>query len=199
MTHRRTLFPLLALVVLTSSIAVLAQAPPSKDDKKKTDAQNKEIQNIVKMVDGIAAGQPAPNDLALTWVREDVLKAQGNKEYVPFTVTVDASKLSGNNVAFYWRVVSKSAAVPAPAPADAKKDEKKDDKNKKTDYAYEDIAFVPVAAGQTPMRISRSFTVPAGSYDVYLIAKEPTPDKEPKNAQPHNAPVVQPTAHAQNL
>src|SRR5262245_18962576 len=123
MTQRRPLFPLLALVVLASSIAVLAQAPQSKDDKKKTDAQNKEIQNIVKMVDGIAAGQPAPNDLALTWVRDDVLKAQGNKEYVPFTVTVDASKLSGNNVAFYWRVVSKGAAA---APADAKKDEKKD-------------------------------------------------------------------------
>src|SRR6476659_2175512 len=139
MTQRRRLFPLLTLVVLASSIAVLAQAPPTKDDKKKTDAQNKEIQNIVKMVDGIAAGQPAPNDLALTWVREDVLKAQGNKEYVPFTVTVDASKLSGTNVAFYWRVVNKNAAAAAPAaPADAKKDEKKDDKNKKTDYAYED-------------------------------------------------------------
>jgi hypothetical protein len=197
MTQRRPLFLALALIVLASSLAVLAQAPPSKDDKKKTDAQNKEIQNIVKMVDGIAAGQPAPNDLALTWVREDVLKAQGNKEYVPFTVTVDASKLSGNNVAFYWRVVSKNAA--AAAPADAKKDEKKDDKdkdkdkNKKSDYAYEDIAFVPVAAGQTPMRISRSFTVPAGSYDVFLIAKEPTPDKAPKNAPPPKASVVKHT------
>jgi hypothetical protein len=191
--RRRLLFPILTLVVLVSSIAVLAQAPPSKDEKKKTDAQNKEIQNIVKMVDGIAAGQPSPNDLALTWVREDVLKAQGNKEYVPFTVTVDASKLSGNTVAFYWRVVNKNGAAAAAAPADAKKDEKKDDKNKKTDYAYEDIAFIPVAAGQTPMRISRSFTVPAGSYDVYLIAKEPTPDKAPKNAPPPKASLVKHT------
>jgi hypothetical protein len=189
MKQRRRLIPLLALIVLSASITPLAQAPPNKDDKKKTDAQNKEIQNIVKMVDGIAAGQPAPNDLSLTWVREDVLKAQGNKEYVPFTVSVDASKLSGNTVAFYWRVVNKNAA----APADAKKDEKKDDKNKKPDYAYEDIAFVPVVAGQTPMRISRSFTVPAGSYDVFLIAKEPTPDKAPKNAPPAKASVVKHT------
>jgi len=191
MTQRRRVVPLLALIVLTFSIAPLAQAPPSKDDKKKTDAQNKEIQNIVKMVDGIAVGQPAPNDLSLTWVREDVLKAQGNKEYVPFTVSVDASKLSGSTVAFYWRVVNKNAVVAAPA--DAKKDEKKDDKNKKPDYAYEDIAFIPVAAGQTPMRISRSFTVPAGSYDVFLIAKEPTPDKAPKNAPPAKASVVKHT------
>src|SRR5882762_8657612 len=162
MTQRRRVFPLFALMVLVSSTMLLAQAtPPSKDEKKKSDAQNKEIQNIVKIVDGIAAGQPAPNDLSLTWVREDVLKAQGNKEYVPFTISIDASKVSGSTVAFYWRVVNKNAAPPAAA-ADAKKDEKKDDKNKKSDYAYEDIAFIPVAAGQTPLRISRSFTVPAG-------------------------------------
>jgi hypothetical protein len=192
MTQRRRVFPLFALVVLVSSTMLLAQAtPPSKDEKKKSDAQNKEIQNIVKIVDGIAAGQPAPNDLSLTWVREDVLKAQGNKEYVPFTITIDASKMSGNTVAFYWRVVNKNA--PAAAPADAKKDEKKDDKNKKSDYAYEDIAFIPIAAGQTPMRISRSFTVPSGSYDVFLIAKEPTPDKAPKNAPPAKASVVKHT------
>ena len=96
-------------------------------------------------------------------------------------------------MAFYWRVVNKNARRRRAAAADAKKDEKKDDKNKKTDYAYEDIAFVPVAAGQTPMRISRSFTVPAGSYDVFLIAKEPTPDKAPKNAPPAKASVVKHT------
>jgi hypothetical protein len=193
MTQRRRAVPFVALSVLASSMLLFAQGatPPSKDEKKKSDAQNKEIQNIVKIVDGIAAGQPAPNDLALTWVREDVLKAQGNKEYVPFTVSVDTSKVSGNTVAFYWRVVNKNAA-PAAA-ADAKKDEKKDDKNKKSEFAYEDIAFVPVAAGQTPMRISRSFTVPAGSYDVFLIAKEPTPDKAPKNAPPAKTSVVKHT------
>ena len=89
-------------VVMRRRSALFAQ---SKDDKKKDDAQKKEIQNIVKIVDDVAAGQPAPNDLSLTWVREDVLKAQGNKEYVPFTVTIDPSKVTGGNVAFYWRVV----------------------------------------------------------------------------------------------
>ena len=63
-----------------------------------------------------------------------MLKAQGNKEYVPFTVTIDPSKVGGGNVAFYWRVVSKDAARRAPPAADAKKDDKKDkdkDKDKK--------------------------------------------------------------------
>src|SRR5262249_43407737 len=158
------------------SAAVVAQ------DKKQSDAQKKEIQNVVKVVDGMAVGQPASNDLQLTWVREDLLKAQGNKQYVPFTVSIDPSKVSGGNVALYWRVVSKDAAAAAAAaapPATGKKDDKDKDKDKdkkKSEYAYEDIAFVPVTAGQSPMRISRSFTVPAGAYDVYVVAKEPTPE-----------------------
>ncbi|PYR54366.1 MAG: hypothetical protein DMF95_00495, partial [Acidobacteria bacterium] len=166
MKQRRGVFALLVLVMFASSIALFAQ---KKDDKKQDEAQKKEIQNIVKIVDDLTAGQP-----------------QGNKEYVPFTVSIDPSKLGGGNVAFYWRVVSKARAAPSAEPAAGqKKDDKKDkdkDKGKKPDYAYEDISFVPLAVGQNPMRISRSFTVPAGSYDVYLVAKEPTPDKAPKNA-----------------
>src|SRR4051794_32913719 len=171
MKQRRGVFALFMSIVLVSSIGLFAQ---NKDDKKRDDAQKKEIQNIVKIVDDAAAGQPAANDLSLTWLREDVLKAQGNKEYVPFTVTVDPSKVTGDRIAFYWRVVAKggSPTPEAAAPAGKKDDKKKDDKDKakKSDYAYEDIAFVPIVAGQSPMKISRSFTVSAGSYDVYLVA-----------------------------
>jgi hypothetical protein len=182
MTQRRGALALTVLVLLASSNALLGQ---SKDDKKKDEAQKKEIANVVKIVDGVAAGQPAANDLSLAWVREDVLKAQGNKQYVPFTVQLDPSKLSTPNVAFYWRVVAKNAAAPEAAAAGKKDDKDKDkDKGKKGDYAYEDITFVPVTQGQTPLRISRSFTVPAGDYDIFLVAKEPTPDKAPKNAPP---------------
>jgi hypothetical protein len=190
MKQRRAVFALCVLVMFASSMALFAQ---SKDDKKKDEAQKKEIQNIVKTVDDLAAGQPAANDLSLTWLREDILKAQGNKEYVPFTVQIDPSKVSGGTVAFYWRVVSKTPAAAA-APEPGKKDDKKD-KDKKTDYAYEDISFVPVTAGQTSMRISRSFTVPAGNYDVYLVAKEPTPDKAPKNAPAPKSSAVKQTVN----
>src|SRR5262245_11234765 len=173
--------PLAALIVAVACSAALV----AQDNKKQSDAQKKEIQNVVKIVDGMATGQPAPNDLALAWVREDLLKAQGNKQYVPFTVSIDPSKTSGN-VALYWRVVSKdpAAAAPAAAPPSGKKDDKDKDKNNKSEYSYEDITFVPVTSGQTAMRISRSFTVPAGNYDVYVVVKEPTPEKPPKNAAP---------------
>src|SRR5262245_12110300 len=87
MEFRRGQFPALVLIFtgLLSSAALIAQ----KDDKKQSDAQRKEIQSVVTVVDSIAAGQPAANDLSLTWVRDDLLKAQGNKQYVPFTVSFD--------------------------------------------------------------------------------------------------------------
>jgi hypothetical protein len=187
MTQRRGALVLSVLVLFATSNALLGQ---SKEDKKKDEAQKKEIASVVKIVDDVAAGTPAANDLQLSWVREDVLKAQGNKQYVPFTVQIDPSKISGPNVAFYWRVVAKSAAAPAPV-AGAKKDDKNDNnKGRKSEFAYEDITFVPVTQGQTPMRISRSFTVAAGDYDIFLIAKEPTPEKAPKNAPPPKMSLV---------
>ena len=192
MTQRRAGFSLFVLVVCASSMGLFAQ---SKDDKKKDEAQKREIQSIVKAVDDLAAGQPAANDLSMTWLREDLLKAQGNKEYVPFTVQIDPSKVSGGTVAFYWRVVSKTAGA-APAAEAGKKEDKKDkDKAKKSDYAYEDISFLPVTPGQTSMKISRSFTVPGGNYDVFLIAKEPTPDKPPKNAPPQKMSALKQTVN----
>jgi hypothetical protein len=186
MTQRRGALVLSVLVLFASSNTLLGQ---SKDDKKKEEAQKKEIAGVVKIVDEVAAGAPAANDLSLTWVREDVLKAQGNKQYVPFTVQIDPSKISGPNVAFYWRVVAKSPAASTPDPAAGKKDDK-NNKGRKSEFAYEDITFVPVTQGETPLRISRSFTVGAGDYDVFLVAKEPTPEKAPKNAPPPKMSLV---------
>ena len=127
MEQRRAVFALVVLVTCASSLVLFAQ---SKDDKKKDEAQKKEIQNIVKIVDDVAAGQPAANDLSLAWVREDVLKAQGNKEYVPFTVhdrPVEGQRRH-RRVLLARRVEDRRAA---PAPEPGKKDDKKDKDNDK--------------------------------------------------------------------
>jgi hypothetical protein len=189
MTQRRGVLALLVPAMFVSSIAVFAQ-----NDKKRDEALRRESQAGSKSIDDVMAGQPAPNDLGITWVREDVLKAQGNKEYVPFTVQVDTSKVTGSTLAMYWRVIAKNPTA-APEPAPAKKDEKKDDKKDKKPslYAYEDVTLVPVVAGQSPMRISRSFTVPGGSYDVVVEVKEPTPEKPVKNAPPLKMSVLKQT------
>jgi hypothetical protein len=187
MVNLRGTIALSAAVGLVFSAALLAQ---KKDEKKLDDKQKKEIQSVVKIVDDAAAGQAAANDLAVTWLREDFLKAQGNKSFVPFSVALDPSKVSGGTVALYWRVVAKGAVADTAAAAKGKSDDK--DKDKKPTYAYEDVSFVPVSR-EGPTHISRSFTVPAGAYDVFIVAKEPTPDKAPKNAPPPKVSLIKQT------
>jgi len=180
MVHRRQATAIAVAVTVVFSAGLIAQ---KKDDKKQDEAQKKELQSVLKLVDDVAAGtaQP-PNDLSLTWVREDFIKAQGNKEYVPFVMTIDSSKIGSGNLVFYWRVAPKGAATAAPAPA-AKDDKKDKDKAKpRVEYPYEDYNVVPVTQAATPggpMKIARSFTVPAGAYDVFVVAKEAVPMTPP--------------------
>jgi hypothetical protein len=188
MVIRRSAGTLAVAAALVLSVSLVAQ---KKDDKKQDEAQKKEIQSTVTLVDQVAADQPAPNEFGLAWVHEDVLKAAGNKQYVPFTVSFDPSKATGASVVLYWRAVSKSAAAPAPAPGtkDGKKDDKKDSKDgkKRNDFAYEDVTFIPVSPGTSP-RLSRSFTLPAGNYDVYVAIKDPA--SAVKNAPAPKASVI---------
>jgi hypothetical protein len=191
MVNRRGVVALSMTVALAWSVALVAQ---KKDDKKQSDAQKKEIQDIVRIVDGLAAGQPAPNDLGLSWVHEDFLKATGNKEYIPFTVTYDAAKATGPSVSLYWRVVAKDAPGTASVavPAAGKKDDKKDDKKAPPKYAYEDLNMVTVAPAQSgPARVSRAFTVSGGTYDVYVLLKEAT--SQQKNAPPPKMSLIKQT------
>jgi len=179
MVNRRRVFGLsVVAMAAVLSVGVFAQKKDDKkDDKKAAEAQARENQAARKAVDDVVAGQPAPNDFNVAWVREDFIKAAGSKTYVPFIVTLDPSKATpGSPISFYWRVVSKTAAAAPPAaPAAGKKDDKKDDKNdkKKADYPWEDIGPLTPTGNSTSLRVARSFTVSAGSYDVYVVAKEP--------------------------
>src|ERR1039458_8512437 len=87
MAHRRRVIALAAAAAIVCSVGLFAQ---KKDDKKRDDAQKKDVDALAKLVDEVAAGtaQP-PNDLGLLWAREDAFKAIGNKEFVRFIVTVD--------------------------------------------------------------------------------------------------------------
>jgi len=185
----RQKFALSIVIALMVSVGLFAQ---KKDDKKQSDEQKKEVAALVKLVDEATTGATSPNDLALAWGHEDYLKAQNNKEYAPFAVTLDPTKASGGNISFYWRVVSKTAAAPPPPPTDGK--DKKDDKKnavKRPEYAYEDVSYLPAGGQSAPMRVARSFTVPAGTYDVYVAAKEPTSTQ--KNAPAPKASVIKQT------
>jgi hypothetical protein len=161
---------------LVGSATLFAQG-----ERKLNNDEKKEFQSIVKIVDGPPAGQPASNDLGLTWVHSDLLKAQNNLQYLPFTVSIDTSKLSGKQVALYWRAVDKNPPAAA---------EGKDDKKKKDKYAYEDLTMVNLEGASGVANIHRSLTVAPGNYEITIVAKEP-PSKDKKAPAPKMAMIKQ--------
>jgi hypothetical protein len=178
MSNRRSMIGLSLVVAIVFSAGLLAQKTDQK--RKLDDTQKKELEAAAKIVDAAIAGQPAPNDLSLVWAHEDFLKAEAGKEFVPFVVTIDPSKVSGGNVIMYWRV---RAAEPEGA---AKKDEKKNEP------IWEDITTkLSVQNQKEPFRITRSFGAAAGDYDVYVVVKELTPDK--RNAPPAKVSLLKQT------
>ena len=185
--NRRGLALSAAAVIILSAALVAQVAQKPADPKKQSDAQKKDTLEIVKLTDGVASGQPMTNDFGLAWGHEDYLKATGNKEYVPFTITFDTSKVtSGSNVALYWRVVAKDTGATATLTLPTGK---KDDKDKKPAprFAYEDINFMVPATG----RVSRAFTVTGGTYDVYVVLREQASTQ--KNAPAPKLSVIKQT------
>ena len=150
-------------------------------------AQQQEVQNVVRAADAAMTGQAAPADFPIQF-QNDFLKAQANRVWVPIILTIDPSKLSGGPVTLYVRVTPRGMTAPPalPEPPKDPKDNKDKDKNKKNDknappppqapsYPYEDVSFLdnpkPAAAGQ-PLRIQRGIGVPPGSYDLYVVMHE---------------------------
>lgn len=196
MVIRRSVCAACVAVGLVFSATLLAQNDRNQNRNqnppKLSNAQKAELALISRTIEGLAAGQPAPNDLSLTWAREDLLKAQGGKQYVPFTVTIDPAMVAGKTLTIYWRVVSTAAAPPPPAAAPANQRDNRDQPPARPpDFAYEDMNTVTLpAATSGPGRISRSFAVSGGSYDVYLAVKEAAPEKAQRNAPPQKMSLI---------
>jgi hypothetical protein len=166
MGRRRVLAVALAFAVAGASALSAQQAKP--DTKKRSKQEQAEIENLVKLIDGVMAGQPAPTDIQMT-LTPFFLKSQEQRTFVPFTLSVTGAPAA--EAALYVRVVNPSAQP--------------DPKTKKVEYPWDDIHFVPAAAvsGQN-VRLNRVFMAPPGTYDVYVAMKERLPEKAPKNQVP---------------
>src|SRR5688572_26738052 len=151
------------------------QKPDSAAGQAQAQAQQQEIQTLVRVADSAMSGQPAPADFPIQF-QNDFLKAQGTRVWVPITLTLDPAKLSSTALTLYLRVVPRGTTAPPAPPAAAAnaKDNRNQDKNKKDPkaappagpaYPYEDASFMdvkPAGPGQ-PIRILRGIGVPAGS------------------------------------
>jgi hypothetical protein len=188
LSRRRALVVVAAALVCGTAYA----GAQKKDDKKQQEAQQRDIQALVKAVEAAAAGQPAPADFPIQF-QNDFLKAQDGMIYIPFTLTLDPSKLPPQPITMYIRAMSRGGAA-APAPAPAKKDEKKKDGKEPSPFPFEGVHTIDVKASQEgqPIRLSRALSVPGGEYDLYIAIKErgPLEAKDAKNAPPPKTSVL---------
>ena len=157
MAIRRAMAMVVALM-FSATFAVAQQAPATKDDRKRNKQEQQEIEQVVKLVDGVMAGQPAPTDVTMS-IEPFFMKSQEARTFVPFVLTVNNAPAAP--AALYIRVVN-PAAQPDP-------------KAKKIEYPWDDIHFIP--AEKVAPELHRVFMAPAGTYDVYIAYKERTPEK----------------------
>lgn len=163
MVFRRAMAVAVALAV--SATFAVAQTAPKKDEKKRSKQEQAEIEQLVKTVDGVMAGQPAPGDITMA-IEPFFMKSQEARTFVPFVLSLTNAPKTDS--ALYIRLVNPSA-VPDP-------------KAKKVEYPWDDIHFVPAGqiAGDAP-KLNRVFMATAGTYDLYIAFKERLADKAPKN------------------
>jgi hypothetical protein len=155
----------LALAVALAVSGTLAMAQTAKPDtKKRSKQEQQEIEQVVKLVDGVMAGQTGPADVQLS-VEPFFLKSQEARTFVPFVL--DVKNGPATDVAMYIRVVD-----PAVQP---------DPKAKKVEYPWDDVHFIPAAQmGTGTIKLNRVFMAAPGTYDVYVALKERVPEKAPK-------------------
>ena len=180
MNIRRTFTAALAVAFLAAlSHPVVAQQNAQqnrRDQERRSQAEQRDIQALVQLVDAVTAGkQPAPADIPVAWVGNHFVRGVDGASYIPFTVTVDASKLAAPGAALYVRAVSKAAAAAAPAP-----EPKRGEKPQTPMYPWDDIQFLEVRGTGT---LSRAMMLKPGDYDVFIAIKERGP-AEPQRNQP---------------
>jgi hypothetical protein len=168
MVRRRVItLAVVAMFAMVSSTAIAEQrGGDNKNQPKRSKQEQQEIEQLVKLIDGVMAGQPAPGEIQMA-ITPYFLKSQEQRTFVPFVLTVTGAPATDS--ALYVRVVNPSAEP--------------DPKTKKVEYPWDDIHFLTAAQLNSAQgRLHRVFMAPPGTYDVYIALKERIGEKAPKNA-----------------
>jgi hypothetical protein len=167
MVRRRVIALAAAFAIAMAAPAAYAEQRGGKEQQPKRSKQEQvEIEQLVKTVDGVMAGEPAPGDIQMS-LTPFFLKSQEQRTFVPFVLEVQGAPAT--DAALYVRVVN-----PADEP---------DPKTKRVEYPWDDIHFLTAAQVTASQgRLNRVFMAPPGTYDVYIAMKERVPEKGPKPA-----------------
>ena len=182
MQIRRVISLAVTVAALASAPVLVAQnnqQPNRRDQERRSQADQRDIQALVQTVDAVAAGkQPAPADIPLRWESNHFLRGGDGSTYIPFTIVADASKLPMPGVALYIRVVNKNAAA-APAPP-ADNNNRNRNQPAAATYPWDNVNFIEVRGDG---KISRAIALKPGEYEMFLTMKERSP-LEPQRNQP---------------
>jgi hypothetical protein len=166
-----------AFATVASTAFAEQRGGDNKNQPKRSKQEQQEIEQLVKLVDGVMAGQPAPSDIQMS-LTPYFLKSQEQRTFVPFVLDVTGAPAA--DAALYVRVVNPSQEAADP---NAKPDQKaKSDSKQKVEYPWDDIHFLSsqqVTASNG--KIYRVFMAPPGTYDVYIAMKERLPERSPKD------------------
>ena len=187
--RRKWVVVMCATVVLLTASSVAAQDTPGGGDLEEW--QRQELQSLVEVVSAALSGQIVPAEDPFEF-RPDFLKGTDGNAYVPFTLSIDQSKVRASSLAMYLIVVD---PLMMPAPAATDDDDGDADETPPVPAmppaVFEDAYFAEVTAGGTePVEISRAFLAPGGEYDVYLAIRDSSGGEEAEDQTAAAAPVM---------
>jgi hypothetical protein len=193
MSIRRVLMVAVATVSLAGA-SVLAQQNNQqqnrREQERRSQQEQRDIEALVQLVDAVSAGkQPAPTDIAVTWTGNHFVKGAADSTFIPYTLSLDATKLSAPGVALYVRAVAKGAA-PQPTPAPSNNNRDRNQQAAAPVYPWDDIQFLDVPAGG---KVSRALMLKAGEYDLVIAVKEKTPAQQQRNQPPAKSGLLRHT------
>ena len=169
MVRRRVIAVVAALAVALAASSAFAQqkGADNKNQPKRSKQEQVEIEQLVKLVDGVMAGaQPAPADIQMT-LAPYFMKSQEQRTFVPFVLNVTGAPATDS--VLFIRVVNPSAQP--------------DPKTKRIEHPWEDVHFLTEAqVNASQGKLNRVFMAAPGTYDVYIALKERLPEKAPKEA-----------------
>lgn len=151
--------------VVSVALSPLATAAMQDDAPDLEDWQRSELRKLVEIVAAAVSGDLVQLENPFT-VTPDFLKGTDNLTYVPYRVSIDASRFSASSVAAYLFVVPHQDA---PDP-----DAELDDRNL-PESVFEDAYFIDATSAPTdgsPIELHRAFSAAGGLFDVYIALSE---------------------------
>jgi hypothetical protein len=159
---RRTGVVAALLLLLAAANASAQFTPDRREHDRAEEARRREGEALVGLADAAMTGHSAA-DFPIRW-SNDFFKAQTGT-FVPFTITIDRSKLTSPAALLYLRAVRRSQPTPVPA------------RGGPVRYPFDIIFPVELSgAASGPLRVTRGFAVAPGEYDIYVAFRERAPD-----------------------